>query len=278
MEPRAVVAAPMGMSDEITIWTSTQIPHVLRVLLALLTGIPENNLRVVAPDVGGGFGAKLQIYREEVLALVLARRLGKPIKWTETRSEHMVATHHGRDQIQDIELAATNDGKILGLKVDLLADMGAYLQIITPGTPAARHVHVLGHLQDGGARLHLHRRLHQQDADRRLPRRRPPGGDVRHRAHRRRAGGRARHRADGVAHEELDQARGVPLHADRGAHLRHRATTRRPPRGPSSCSATTSCAPSRRRVASPATRSSSASASRRSPRCAASHRRAPWVR
>jgi carbon-monoxide dehydrogenase large subunit len=135
MEPRAVVAAPMGMSDEITIWSATQIPHVLRVLLALLTGIPENSIRVVAPDVGGGFGAKLQINREEVLALVLAKKTGRPIKWTETRSEHMVATHHGRDQIQDIELAVTRDGQILGMKVDLLADMGAYLQIITPGTP-----------------------------------------------------------------------------------------------------------------------------------------------
>jgi carbon-monoxide dehydrogenase large subunit len=135
MEPRAVVAAPMGMSDEMTIWTSTQIPHVLRVLLTLVTGIPEQNLRVVAPDVGGGFGGKLQIYREEILALQLARKLGRPIKWTETRSENMVATHHGRDQIQDIELAATKDGTFLGLKVTLLANMGAYLGIITPGTP-----------------------------------------------------------------------------------------------------------------------------------------------
>ena len=135
MEPRSVVAAPMGMSDEITIWSSTQIPHVLRVLLALVTGIPENNLRVVAPDVGGGFGGKLQCYREEILVTNLAKKLGRPVKWTETRSENMVATHHGRDQIQDIEIAATKDGKILGLKVTLLAKMGAYLQIITPGVP-----------------------------------------------------------------------------------------------------------------------------------------------
>ncbi|MDP4804409.1 MAG: xanthine dehydrogenase family protein molybdopterin-binding subunit [Candidatus Nanopelagicales bacterium] len=135
MEPRSVVAAPMGMSDEITVWSSTQIPHILRVLLALVTGVPENNLRIIAPDVGGGFGGKLQIYREEILVTQLARKLGKPVKWTETRSEDMVASHHGRDQIQDIELAATKDGKMLGLKVTLLADMGAYLQIITPGTP-----------------------------------------------------------------------------------------------------------------------------------------------
>ena len=135
MEPRSVVAAPMGMSDEITVWSSTQIPHILRVLLALVTGVPENNLRIIAPDVGGGFGGKLQIYREEILVTQLARKLGKPVKWTETRSEDMVASHHGRDQIQDIEIAATKDGKMLGLKVTLLADMGAYLQVITPGIP-----------------------------------------------------------------------------------------------------------------------------------------------
>ena len=135
MEPRSVVAAPMGMSDEITLWSSTQVPHILRLLLALVTGVPENNLRVVAPDVGGGFGGKLQIYREEILALQLARKMGRPVKWTETRSEDMVATHHGRDHIQDIEIAAKSDGTLVGLKVDLLANMGAFLQIITPGVP-----------------------------------------------------------------------------------------------------------------------------------------------
>jgi len=135
MEPRSVVASPMGMSNEMTVWSATQIPHILRVLLALVTGLPENSLRIVAPDVGGGFGGKLQIYREEILAVQIARHLGRPVKWTETRSEDMVASHHGRDQIQDITLAATKDGKLLGMKVDLLANMGAYLQIITPGTP-----------------------------------------------------------------------------------------------------------------------------------------------
>jgi carbon-monoxide dehydrogenase large subunit len=135
MEPRAVVASPMGTSGELTIWSATQVPHVLRVLLALVTGVSENKLRVVAPDVGGGFGGKLQCYREEILCVALANKLGRPIKWTETRSEDMMATHHGRDQLQDIEVAATKDGKLLGLKVDLIANMGAYLQIITPGIP-----------------------------------------------------------------------------------------------------------------------------------------------
>jgi carbon-monoxide dehydrogenase large subunit len=135
MEPRAVVAAPMGNVGELTVWSATQIPHVLRLLLALTTGIPENKLRVIAPDVGGGFGAKLQMYREEILATVIANKLGRPVKWTETRTENMVATHHGRDQIQYLELAAKRDGTILGMKVELLANMGAYLQLLTPGIP-----------------------------------------------------------------------------------------------------------------------------------------------
>jgi carbon-monoxide dehydrogenase large subunit len=133
MEPRAVVCAPVA--DEYTMWTSTQIPHVLRVMLALVTGIPEHKLRVIAPDVGGGFGSKLQVTAEEVLALLLARKLGRPVKWTETRSEGNVAVHHGRDQIQRLRLAADADGRIRGLDVDLLADMGAYLMLVTPGVP-----------------------------------------------------------------------------------------------------------------------------------------------
>jgi carbon-monoxide dehydrogenase large subunit len=133
MEPRAVVCAPVA--DEYTMWTSTQIPHVLRVMLALVTGIPEHKLRVIAPDVGGGFGSKLQVTAEEVLALLLARKLGRPVKWTETRSEGNVAVHHGRDQIQRVRIAADADGRIRGLDVDLLADMGAYLMLVTPGVP-----------------------------------------------------------------------------------------------------------------------------------------------
>jgi len=133
MEPRAVVCAPVG--DEYTMWTSTQIPHVLRVMLAVVTGIGEHQLRVIAPDVGGGFGSKLQVTAEEVLALLLARKLGRPVKWTESRSEGNVAVHHGRDQIQRIRIAADADGRIRGLDVDLLADMGAYLMLVTPGVP-----------------------------------------------------------------------------------------------------------------------------------------------
>ncbi len=135
MEPRAVVVAPIAAADEYTVYSSTQIPHILRVMLALVTGIGEHKIRVIAPDVGGGFGLKLNVYAEEVLCLVVAKKLGRPIKWTESRSEHYQATVHGRDQLQDIEIAAKPDGTLLGLKVGLLADMGAYLQLVTPGVP-----------------------------------------------------------------------------------------------------------------------------------------------
>ncbi len=135
MEPRAVVASPMGHSGEYTVWSATQIPHILRLMLALTTGVPEQQLRVIAPDVGGGFGSKLNVYAEEALALVLARKLGRPVKWTETRSEGFQATIHGRDQIQRISLALDADGRFRGLKAHLLADMGAYLQLVTPGVP-----------------------------------------------------------------------------------------------------------------------------------------------
>ncbi|WP_346620574.1 molybdopterin cofactor-binding domain-containing protein [Blastococcus montanus] len=134
MEPRSVVVQPQG--DNYTMWSATQIPHILRVMASMVTGIPEHKLRVVAPDVGGGFGGKLQVNPEEILCLLIARRLGKPVKWTETRSESLMTAHHGRDQIQYVDIAADRDGSIKGLRVRLLADMGAYLRLITPGVPA----------------------------------------------------------------------------------------------------------------------------------------------
>jgi aerobic carbon-monoxide dehydrogenase large subunit len=133
IETRAVVVQPTPMGGEFTMYTSTQVPHFVKDILSVMCGVPDTKLRVVAPDVGGGFGSKLNVYSEEVLALVLARKLGVPVKWVEDRSENHLATTHGRGQVQHIELAATNEGKILGMKVKLLADMGAYLQLLTPG-------------------------------------------------------------------------------------------------------------------------------------------------
>ena len=133
MEPRSVLVDPTG--DEITLYSATQIPHILRFLLAATTGMPEQKIRVVAPDVGGGFGGKIGATPEEWIAFCAARMVGKPVKYTESRSETMVSAHHGRDVIQDLTLYANRDGTVTGLDVKLIANMGAYLGLITPGVP-----------------------------------------------------------------------------------------------------------------------------------------------
>ena len=135
IEPRGVIVQPSPAQGEFTIWSATQIPHILKVTLSMVTGIPESKLRVIAPEVGGGFGSKLNVYAEEALALAIARRLGRPVKWIENRSEAYLATIHGRDVVQDMEIAADEEGKILGVRAKLLADMGAYLQLVSPGIP-----------------------------------------------------------------------------------------------------------------------------------------------
>jgi aerobic carbon-monoxide dehydrogenase large subunit len=145
MEPRGVLVQPMPAQEEYTLWSATQVPHILRLLLAMTLGIPETKLRVIAPDVGGGFGSKLNVYAEEQLALALARKLGRSIKWIEERSEAYLATIHGRDVIQEIELAATAEGKMTAVRTKLTAAMGAYLQLVTPGIP------ILGAWLYGGA-------------------------------------------------------------------------------------------------------------------------------
>ncbi len=135
MEPRGVVVLPEPFGGNITVYSSTQIPHILKVMLGITLGVPEQTIRVIAPAVGGGFGSKLNVYSEEVLCVALARRLGRPVRWTEERSENAQATIHGRGQIQDIELAADATGKVAAVRVHLVADMGAYLQLVTPGIP-----------------------------------------------------------------------------------------------------------------------------------------------
>jgi aerobic carbon-monoxide dehydrogenase large subunit len=135
MEPRGAVAVPEPFGGKFTLYSSTQIPHILRVMLALTAGVSESDLRVVAPSVGGGFGSKLNVYAEELLCLALARRLKRPVRWSEERTENAQATIHGRGQIQHIELAADVEGHITAVRVHLLADMGAYLQLVTPGIP-----------------------------------------------------------------------------------------------------------------------------------------------
>ena len=134
IEPRAVLAVP-GPAGEVTLYAATQIPHILRLLVAATLGMSEAKLRVVAPDVGGGFGSKLDVYAEDLLAVALARRLGRPVKWTEERSENYVATIHGRDFVTEYTLAASKDGTITHCRAKVTAAMGAYLQLVTPGIP-----------------------------------------------------------------------------------------------------------------------------------------------
>ena len=133
MEPRSTVVQPVG--EGVTIWSATQIPHILRTMMALTLGIEEQLVRVIAPDVGGGFGGKIPVTPEEIITTMVARKLGKPAKYTESRSESLMSAHHGRDQIQDITITAKRDGTITGLDVHLLADMGAYLRLVGPGVP-----------------------------------------------------------------------------------------------------------------------------------------------
>ena len=134
LEPRGVLAKPEPTGD-LTVWLSTQSPHLVRADLATAIGFPEHRIRVIAPDVGGGFGSKATLYQDEALACHLALRLGRPIKWIATRSEDFLTTNQGRDQVMTSELALKRDGTMLGLKVRVVANLGAYLQAITAIPP-----------------------------------------------------------------------------------------------------------------------------------------------
>ena len=148
MEPRAALAQWSGASGELTLWNTTQNPHILRFLCSLVTGVPEDKLRVIAPEVGGGFGSKIATYPGEFIAVFCARTLNRPVKWTETRSENYQATTHGRDHKQEVELAASKDGKILGVRATVWAGMGAYLSTAAPGIPTILHGLMLSGVYD----------------------------------------------------------------------------------------------------------------------------------
>jgi len=139
METRSAVAQWTQATGEMTLWNTTQNPHIVRFLSSIVMGIPEDKLRVIAPEVGGGFGSKIATYPGEFLAMFAAMRLNRPVKWTETRRENYQATTHGRDHVQEVELAATRDGKILGLRGTVWAGMGAYLSTAAPGIPTILH-------------------------------------------------------------------------------------------------------------------------------------------
>ncbi|MDE2774247.1 MAG: molybdopterin-dependent oxidoreductase [Gemmatimonadota bacterium] len=139
METRGAVAQYNRATGELTLWNTTQNPHILRFLCSVVTGVPEDKLRVIAPEVGGGFGSKIAAYPADFVTVFCAMRLGRPVKWIESRSENYQATTHGRDHVQDVELAATKDGRITGLRCTVYAGMGAYLSTAAPGIPTILH-------------------------------------------------------------------------------------------------------------------------------------------
>jgi carbon-monoxide dehydrogenase large subunit len=135
MEPRGVLAHYEPGKGTMTIWSSTQNPHILRTFIAALTGLGQDQVRAIAPEVGGGFGCKINIYGEEYVAAAISKHLEIPVKWTEDRSEAFVATIHGRDILGYVDLAAKKDGTVLGLKLKLIADIGAYNMLLTAAIP-----------------------------------------------------------------------------------------------------------------------------------------------
>src|SRR6267142_1986714 len=135
MEGRGVLARYFPGEEELTLWSSTQIPHLMRTQVALMIGLGEHKLRVITPEVGGGFGSKLNVYAEEALLGWISIQLAKPVKWIESRRENMQATIHGRGQVGYIEIGCKNDGTVTGLRYNVFADLGAYHQLLTPAIP-----------------------------------------------------------------------------------------------------------------------------------------------
>ena len=205
MEPRSTVVDPTG--EQVTMWSATQVPHIVRFFLAAVLGISESKVRVIAPDVGGGFGGKLQTTPEEFITMVVARRLGKPIKYTETRSESLMAGHHGRDQWQKLTLSAEKDGTVTGFKVELLADLGAYVALVGGGIPVLGAFMYNAIYKFPALQFSVQTVLTNKtwtDAYRGAG---TAGGDIRHRADDGRARSRGRRGPAGDPRAELDQAR-----------------------------------------------------------------------
>jgi len=139
MEPRSAVANWTASMGELTLWSTSQNPHICRFLASLVTGVAEHKIRVIATEVGGGFGSKIPVYADEMITSFCSMQLGRPVKWTATRSEGYQSTIHGRDHIEHVEMAATREGKITGVRSVIYAGMGAYLSTAGPGVPTILH-------------------------------------------------------------------------------------------------------------------------------------------
>ncbi len=139
IETRGAIAQFLPATGELTLWNTTQNPHIVRFIMSLVTGVPEDRLRVIAPEVGGGFGSKIPQIQGDFLTVFCSMKLGRPVKWQESRTENYVSTTHGRDHVQDVELAATKDGVVTGVRATVWAGMGAYLSTAAPGIPTILH-------------------------------------------------------------------------------------------------------------------------------------------
>src|SRR5215831_14062177 len=152
MEPRACVARFDPATADLTLWVTSQNPHVHRLLMtAFVLGIPEHKVRVIAPDVGGGFGSKIFLYNEKTVCSWATRQIKRPIRWTSTRREAFQTDAHGRDHVTDAELALSRDGKILGLRVKTVANLGAYLSTFAPAVPTYLYGTLLNGVYEMGA-------------------------------------------------------------------------------------------------------------------------------
>src|SRR3989454_11384128 len=152
MEPRACVARYEDATGDLTLWVTSQNPHVHRLLMtAFVLGIPERRVRVSAPDVGGAFGSKIFLYNEETVCSWATRRIKRPIRWTSTRREAFQTDAQGRDHVTDVELALSREGKILGLRVKTVANLGAYLSTFAPAVPTYLYATLLNGVYEIGA-------------------------------------------------------------------------------------------------------------------------------
>ena len=274
MEARAVVAVPQPFGGDITLYSATQIPHILKMMTAITLGIPEHQVRVVAPAVGGGFGSKLNVYAEELLCMALSRKHKVPVRWNETRSENSQATIQGRGQIQHIELAADADGKLTAVRVRLIGDMGAYLQLVTPGIPLLgaflyAGVYDLPQAYDFEC-TSVFTTMTPTDAYRGAGR--PEATYAIERAMDALAD-EGRRRPARAAPAQLHRQGGLPVHGVERARLRLRRPRRRSDGGGPPRRLRRAAGPPEGRRTSRARPSGSASASRRTSRCAASPRR-----
>src|SRR6266542_1830993 len=144
MEPRAACASYNPGTGQLTCWVTSQNPHIHRFLLSVMTKLPEHRIRVIAPEVGGGFGSKIPGYADEALVSFASIELGRPVKWTEDRSENYKATIHGRDHVEYVEMCGTQDGKVTGLRTRVYAGLGAYASTAGPGIPTILHGLIYG--------------------------------------------------------------------------------------------------------------------------------------